>query len=251
MSTQIWKEIAYHAEHGPSIALATIIDHKGSTPQGVGNKMLVRPDGSIVGTIGGGALEYKIMHMGLQALEKNTNLRSKLNLTYDLGMCCGGIVEVFIEIIHPLDQLVIYGAGHVGMALANIARTLDYKVTLIDPRPDFVEPTEGIHFLEAHPLDVLESLPFGQRCDHFITTHEHTLDQDILMALSSKHIRYLGMIGSPTKKKKFHMRFTAGELDTTVFDRLHTPAGLPIKAQTPAEIAISIAAELIETRRSS
>lgn len=250
MSVLLWKQIAYHAEYGPSVALATIIDQKGSTPQGAGNKMLIHLDGSTVGTIGGGALEYKVIQMSIQAIQNNTNIHTKLNLTYDLGMCCGGIVEVFIEIIHPIDQLVIYGAGHVGKALARIALTLDYKVTLIDSRPDFTEPIDGISMFEAHPLDILHSLPFGSRCDHFITTHEHTLDQDILLALSSKQIRYLGMIGSHTKKTKFQMRFAAGSFDTSVFSRLHTPAGVPIKAKTPTEIAISIAADLIQTRHS-
>ena len=166
-------------------------------------------------------------------------------------MCCGGIVEVLIEIIHPQNQLVIYGSGHVGMALAKLAYDLDYHVHLIDPRIDFAEPPPGIRYLEQHPLDILDDLPFGEHCDHFITTHEHKLDQDLLEALQHKPIRYLGMIGSKTKKQKFRLRFRAGELGEEVFSRLHTPAGLDICAQTPMEIAISIAAELIRYRNQS
>ena len=184
-----------------------------------------------------------------QSLEQHTNIRAEFNLTYDLGMCCGGIVEVFIEIIYPPNQLVIYGAGHVGMALAKIAIQLDYHVILVDPRTDFVTPPPEVQFFEAHPLDVLEQLPFGARCDHFITTHEHSLDQDILMAIQRKEVRYLGMIGSKTKKYKFQMRFEAGEYNTDIFAKLNTPAGIDIGAQTPMEIAISIAAQLISIRK--
>lgn len=249
MNLHFWKQITHHAEYGPRIAMASIIGHKGSTPQGAGNKILVRLDGSIVGTIGGGALEYKVIALAQKALTQHTNIRTELNLTYDLGMCCGGVVEVFIEIIYPPDQLVIYGAGHVGMALAQIALQLDYRVILVDPRSDFVIPPPKATFYEAHPIDVLDELPFGPRCDHFITTHEHSLDQDILMAIQQKEIRYLGMIGSKTKKYKFQMRFEAGEYETDVFSKLHTPAGIDIGAQTPMEIAISIAAQLISIRK--
>lgn len=251
MNRHFWKLLAHHADHGPKVALVSIIGHKGSTPQGTGNKMLVHIDGSITGTIGGGALEYSIIKLAKKSLITNSNTRTELNLTYDLGMCCGGVVEVFIEIIHPTDQLIIYGAGHVGMALADLAVQLDYNVTLIDPRIDFAQPKPQINYIEKHPLSVIETLPFGVHCDHFITTHEHQLDQDILLAIKDKTIRYLGMIGSKTKKVKFHMRFSAGEYDTEVFERLHTPAGLNIQAKSPMEIAVSIAAELIKTRRST
>ncbi len=249
MNRNFWKRIAHHADHGPKVALVSIIGHKGSTPQGTGNKMLVHLDGSITGTIGGGALEYRVIELAKRSLKNNSNIRTELNLTYDLGMCCGGIVEVFIEIIHPTDQLIIYGAGHVGMALAELALQLDYNVTLIDPRVDFAHPKANINFIEKHPLSIIEDLPFGLHCDHFITTHEHQLDQDILLYIRNKPIRYLGMIGSKTKKIKFKMRFTAGEFNTDVFERLHTPAGLDIQAKSPMEIAVSIAAELIQTRR--
>ena len=211
--------------------------------------MMVHLDGSITGTIGGGALEYKIIELAQQSLVTNSNIRTELNLTYDLGMCCGGIAEVFIEIIHPTDQLIIYGAGHVGMALANLAVQLDYNVILIDPRIDFAYPEPNINFIEKHPLSIIHELPFGLHCDHFITTHEHQLDQDILLAIQNKPIRYLGMIGSKTKKIKFQMRFSAGDYDTEVFERLHTPAGINIQAKSPMEIAVSIAAELIQNRR--
>ncbi|MAA80324.1 MAG: xanthine dehydrogenase accessory protein XdhC [Deltaproteobacteria bacterium] len=249
MNRNFWKILAHHADHGPKIALVSIIGHKGSTPQGTGNKMLIHLDGSITGTIGGGALEYKVIQLAKKSLTINSNIRTEFNLTYDLGMCCGGIVEVFIEIIHPTDQLVIYGAGHVGMALANLAVQLDYNVTLIDPRIDFAHPQSQINYLEQNPLSVIKDLPFGMHCDHFITTHEHLLDQNILLAIKEKPIRYLGMIGSKTKKLKFQMRFSAGDYKTEVFNRLHTPAGLDIQAQSPMEIAVSIAAELIKTRR--
>ena len=248
MNTQFWEKLAVHAKEGPRLALVSIISSKGSTPQTSGNKMMVFPSGDIHGTIGGGALEFQVTKLAVECIQKNKNMRKKLNLTYDLGMCCGGIVEVFIEIITPQNQLVIYGAGHVGMALATLAQRLDYHVHLVESRIDFTTPPPGITYREEHPLQILNQLPFGEHCDHFITTHEHKLDQDILQALRDKKIRYLGMIGSKTKKEKFRFRFRAAEWGEDIFTKLHTPAGLNISAQTPMEIAVSIAAELIQYR---
>ena len=159
-------------------------------------------------------------------------------------------MEVFLEVLSPPKHLIIYGGGHVGRALAKIAHLTKYKVTVIDSREQWIDQEdfpEGIHCIYADPIVSIENLPFGPRTNHFITTHSHALDQQILMKIYDKQCTWLGMIGSKTKRIKFMTRCKAAGLEPSDFSRLQTPAGIDINAETPMEIAISIMADIIKS----
>ncbi|MEC7988013.1 MAG: xanthine dehydrogenase accessory protein XdhC [Myxococcota bacterium] len=250
MSYEIWKHLATASTDGPSCALVTITQSKGSTPQGAGAKMVVQADGEIIGTIGGGAVEYRAIQEAKKSIQDGKNQMLQLNLTHHLGMCCGGVVHILIEVIKPVERLYIEGAGHVGLALAKLCLNLDFQVTLVESRIDFVDEDQiqDFTFIEKHPVRFLQKEKIFDNAYHFITTHEHALDFDILHCLLPCETRYLGMIGSKTKRRQFQKRFEVAGVDMTLMQRLFTPAGLEIGGQTPNEIAVSIAAQLIQTR---
>ena len=177
------------AEQGQRAALVTVISENGSTPRSSGARMLVREDESIVGTVGGGNFEHQVIKQALEAIQDGRPRRYAVHLTRDLGMCCGGAMEAFIEPIVPRDHLVIYGAGHVGTATAHIASRLEnLDVTVVDDRYDWINPErfpDRVQCIEQDPRRALGALPFGPRTYHFIVTHSHPLDQDLVEATVS------------------------------------------------------------------
>lgn len=238
---------------GQPCALVTVIGVDGSAPRASGARMLVGADGSLVGTVGGGTFEYRLVDEALAAIAARAPRRVSVHLTRDLGMCCGGAMEAFIEPLQPQEQLVIYGAGHVGAATAGLAAGLGFSVTVVDDRDDWLTPQRFPTAIRtcADPLRVLESLPTGPLAYHLILTHSHALDQDLVERLLPKDLAWLGMIGSRSKVARFFLRLRAAGMDPALFPRLRAPVGLDLGAETPEEIAVSIAAELVRVRRRS
>lgn len=248
----IWQSIQNVAEEGKRAALVTVIGINGSTPRSSGAKMIVFHDGVIEGTVGGGAFEKSAIEVAIRVIETRSSERYKVHLTKELGMCCGGLMEVFVEPIVALEHLVIYGAGHVGSVLAKMAVELDFQVTVVDEREEWIDEDRfppKVNTVFADPVHAIGMLPFGQYCYHFITTHSHSMDQDILNQIHDRELRWLGMIGSQAKKYRFIKRMVASGVDPSVLEHLNTPAGLDIGAETPAEIAISVLADLVRHRR--
>ena len=247
-------------EHG---ALCTIVKTEGSTPLKAGAQMLVQTDGSIAGTIGGGALEYAVIKQALMALSHSENTLVQHRLTRDHNMCCGGTVHVFIEAIQVPPQCFIFGAGHVGKALAMLVATLDFEVVLIDGRPNILDGCliahdqseertlhEGtIRYVNEEPDEAISSLNWDSNTYVIIATHSHPLDRAILQLALPKPFKYCGMIGSKRKvivtRKLFLERGWATEDD---LGRIDMPIGIDIAASSPAEIAVSIAARMIEVK---
>jgi xanthine dehydrogenase accessory factor len=241
-------------ETGEPAALVTITGIAGSTPRSGGTRMLVFLTGKIVGTVGGGAFEYKVIEQAHIAIREGKPRRYAVHLTTELGMCCGGAMEAYIEPLESQHDLVIYGAGHVGVATAIAANQAGFRVTVIDPREDFAQ-TERFHrdvtVIEADPVSSLEELPWGLCSYHLIVTHDHALDQRIVEHALPRLCGWMGMIGSRAKVAKFFIRLRAAGMNEQLFEKLSAPVGLDIGAETPEEIAISIVAELIRVRRHS
>ena len=249
MTNQILKLAIQTVDSGTSCCLATVTSVNGSGPRHNGSKMLIYQSGDFDGTIGGGAFEYHIIEQAKKCLQLGKSTKIVVNLTTELGMCCGGKMEVFLEVLHPPEQLIIYGGGHVGRALSTLANLTSYKVTVIDSREQWIDPhdfPEGVNCIYADPITAIDKLPFGIHTSHFITTHSHAVDQQILMKIYNRNCKWLGMIGSKTKRIKFLTRFKASGIDPQNLSHLHSPAGLEIGAETPMEIAISIMAEIIQ-----
>lgn len=236
---------------GRRAAFATVIGVGGSTPRSGGARMLVYEDGSTVGTIGGGALEHQVIGLAHEVLRTGRPDRFDAHLVRDLGMCCGGRVEVYVEPLQIRVPLVIYGAGHVALATAPVLRALDFDVTVVDEREDLLTPERfpGCR-LHAGPARDHARAQAGDPDAHWlVVTHDHALDQDLVEILLPKTCAWIGMIGSRGKVARFLVRFRAAGLDEALFRKLCAPVGLDIGAETPSEIAVAIAAELVRVRR--
>ena len=237
---------------GRPAAMVTVIEIAGSAPRTSGARMLVYEGGEIVGTVGGGTFEYRLIEQAIEAIEQQHPRRYAVHLTRDLGMCCGGAMEAFVEPLPVQEQLVIYGAGHVSVETAAAAVRLGFAVTVVDERDEWLTPERfgsNVQLLESDPRRILETLPWGERAYHFVVTHSHQLDQDLIEQILPRSAAWVGMIGSRTKVTKFLIRLRAAGMDPALFRRLCAPVGLDIGAQTPEEIAISVVAELIRVRR--
>lgn len=238
---------------GGAAALCTIVQTRGSTPRAVGARMLVFPDASIFGSIGGGELEKSVIKDALQVIRHRRALLQRHDLLHEHNMCCGGSVDVFIEPLMEKERLYVFGAGHTGQALAAHARLVGFDVFVIDDRKEYVDRIvmEGVHKLNLHHAEALPLLPFDDRTYVAIMTYSHPYDREILAYCLRKPSAYLGMIGSERKVEMTRKLFAEGLSATPEeLDRVDMPMGEEIGAETPEEIAISILARLIRVRRS-
>lgn len=233
----------------------TVVRTQGSTPQRAGAKMLVFADGRTVGTIGGGCYENEA---ALKARESLATRRQSL-LHYELnddfaqenGLICGGRMDVHVDPLEPAPTLFIIGAGHVGWHLARAAADAGFRIHVIDDREKFANadrfPGAAIS-VEPIP-DWLERAALPSSAYVAVLTRGHQHDLDAIRALATRDLRYLGLIGSRAKVVRIKDALVAEGMPAESLARIHSPIGLDIGAVTPAEIAISILAELIATRR--
>jgi xanthine dehydrogenase accessory factor len=231
-------------------ALATVVRASGSTPQQVGAKLLLRADGSSLGTVGGGAIERVVVEALERALSSGEPELLIRDLAHDLGMCCGGRMEVFVEPILPTPRLWLLGAGHVAQPTAALALTVGFEVLVVDEREELntAQRFPGCQLLLDDPSDALHKAQLGDRDWVVIVTHDHQLDERALEAASAKAARYVGLVGSRRKVFRLVERVSSKRAGAIPLERLYAPVGLDIGAITPAEIAVSIVAELIALR---
>ena len=236
---------------GRRAAFATVIGASGSTPRSNSARMLVFADGTSVGTIGGGTLEHRIIALAREVIATGKPSRFSAHLVRDLGMCCGGQIEVYVEPLSIKVPIVIFGAGHVSAALCPVLIALDFDVTVVDEREELAVPERfaGAAVRCVDPRLFARDLPGDPDAYWLIVTHDHALDQDLGEILLPKTCAWIGMIGSRGKIARFLVRWRAAGLPEALFQRLCAPVGLDIGAETPAEISVSIAAELVRVRR--
>lgn len=242
-------------KRGESAALVTVIRSQGSTPQRAGAKMLVFADGRTVGTIGGGCYENEAIGKARLAIAdgKAALLHFELNddFAQENGLICGGRMDVHVDPLLPDPRLYIVGAGHVGYHLARIAGDAGFRLHVVDDREKFANPDR---FPDAEI--VVESIPdWLHRADIpagafvVVLTRGHQHDLDAMRALAARDLRYLGLIGSRAKVARIYAALLQEGLPVECLERVHAPIGFEIGAVTPAEIAVSILAELIAVRR--
>lgn len=232
-------------------AICTIVETNGSTPRKVGAKMQVWEDGGIHGTIGGGNLEKKVIENAIQQIHVNRPKLFKHDLLHQHSMCCGGTVFIYIEPIRVDNKLYIFGAGHTGNALAELAVGLEFEVYVVDDRSSYLSDISAskVNKLEMHYNQILPSLPFDENTYVAIMTYEHAYDREILSHCIKQPHAYLGMIGSERKILLTRKMFLDGQLATEdELDRVDMPMGINIHAEGPKEIAVSIIAKLIEIK---
>ena len=254
MSEQVFAAANEALARGEDVALVTIVRTRGSTPQRVGAKMLVFADGRTVGTIGGGCYEHDALGKAREALATRRPRVALYELSDDLaqetGLVCGGQMEVFIDPLQPSPRLVIVGAGHVAFHLARVAGGIGFRIQVIDDREKYAnaERFPGAEVVVDAIPEWLHRAEIPPSAFAVIVTRGHRHDLDALRALAARDLRYLGLIGSRAKVARLFEALAAEGVPAESLARVHAPIGLDIGAVTPAEIAVSIAAELVAVR---
>ena len=255
MNQEVFNAVVEALDRGESAALVTIVGTTGSTPQRVGAKMLVFPDGRTVGTIGGGCYENDAFWKAREAITHRRPQLVRYELTDDFaqetGLICGGQMEVYIEPIEPSPVLYVIGAGHVGLHLAQLANEVGFKVRVVDDREKFANRERFPHADEVITEDIpawITRTALPQHAYVVIVTRGHNNDLDALRALAPRQLRYLGLIGSKAKIARIYEALTDEGMPAELLTRVHAPIGLDIGAVTPQEIAVSILAELIAVK---
>ncbi len=252
----IYEQIGRLRREGRRGAVATIVNVRGSIPSFKTAKMLVRDDGSIVGTIGGGCVEADVWQAAREVMEseKPRSLKFDLNQDpkYDTGLVCGGTLEVFIEPVLPPAMLYVFGAGHVAFNLCQTAASAGFDVIVADDRSSYATKERFPAAREVHALDFDEAMKMldpNESSYIVIVTRGHRDDMGILRWAVQTRARYVGMIGSKRKVIEIFKTLRKEGLPAHLFDRVHAPVGLDIGAVTPEEIAVAITAELIAILR--
>lgn len=247
---QLWIEkLLEFKQNRIPVALVTITKIKGSSPCKVGARMLVTADKSIYGTVGGGKLEFQIIDEAVIALEQNILKEFSYTLGPEFEQCCGGVVELIIEPMNLAPNLYLFGAGHIGVEICRILKNTPFNIHLMDTRKGWeekIEVGEHITFSDIN-FDLYKShIQWGSDCYMVIMTHDHKVDYEITALALEGKTKYVGLIGSKTKKAKFHNMLKNDLGFESGIKPVHCPVGLDIGGVTPNEIAISVSAHLLK-----
>ena len=252
----IYSEICNLRRQGRRAALATIVSVHGSIPSVAAAKMLVRDDGSILGTVGGGCVEDDVRKGAMEVMKDEKPRTFNFNLDQspddDTGLVCGGSLQVFVEPVIPSPVLYIFGAGHVGINIYKVALIAGFDVVVVDDREAFANRERFPEALDIHSGDmdlVMSQLNPVENCYLAIVTRGHRHDMRVLRWALDTKAYYIGMIGSTRKVLTLYEQLENEGVLHESFDRVYAPIGLQIGAVTPEEIAISVVAELIALRR--
>lgn len=248
-SRSLFARIAELEASGAPAAVVTVVQASGSTPREPGARMIVHQGGKIEGTIGGGRVEQEAITAAQAAITSGATKYLELKLTQELGMCCGGQVALFIEPIERPPALIIFGAGHVGAALGKVAAESGFLVHLVDERTELIAK-ERLPWAHGSSDDLDDPrIPWSPQAFVMITTHDHALDQRLVERALKKPRQWLGVIGSRRKAELTRQRLEQKGFTPEEIAAVRCPVGVAIAAETPAEIAVSILAELIAVRR--
>jgi xanthine dehydrogenase accessory factor len=254
----VYEELVRLRNLGQKCALATIVEVRGSIPSYESAKLLVREDGSMVGTIGGGCVEAEVWNAAREVMQTEQPRRLTFNLgqdaAYDNGLICGGQLDVFVEPVLPIPHAFIFGAGHISKSLSKVATLAGFATVVVDNRESFANrerfpEAEAVHAGEYE--EVFPQLPINETSYVIIVTRGHRDDMRVLQLALSTPARYLAMIGSKRKVLNVIRELEKAGVDRAAFEKIHAPMGLDIGAISPEEIAISVTAEMIAVRRSA
>lgn len=250
----VFRELDEALKRGEAVALVTILETRGSTPQKAGAKMVVSRDGRLRGTVGGGCVEAEILWRARQAIEK----RKCEIVSYDYnadedenGLICGGSVKVFIEPVLPSPRVYIVGAGHISVPLARVARVAGFEVAVFDDRIKYAnrERFPEAEVVKAGPISELAGeFSYGDNAFVVIVTRGHAMDEEALRTFIQYDTAYLGLIGSVSKIETIFQRLAKEGIPREKLDEVRAPIGLDLGGNSPGEIAISIVSEMLMTR---
>ncbi len=252
----VFEELVRLRACGRKCALATIVNVRGSIPSFETAKMLVRDDGSIVGTIGGGCVEADVWNAAWEVMETEKPKRLMFNLgqdaAYDNGLICGGQLEVFVEPVLPVPRAFIFGGGHISKSLSKVLTLAGFATVVMDDRETFANrerfpEAAGVHAGEYE--EIFPKLGIGEASFIVIVTRGHRDDMRALKLAAATPARYIAMIGSKRKVLSVVRELEKEGVPRSTLERLHAPMGLDIGAESPEEIAVSVAAEMVAVRR--
>lgn len=252
MDSKLLRIVNDEVSKGGMGVLCTVVEEEGSSPRSRGASMWVRPDGSIAGTVGGGLLEHQVIQRALEMLKGGeSHVVFAKDLNEKDGMVCGGMVKVYLELLGAEERVVIFGAGHVGKAIGDLANYLGFSVVVWDERHEFANP-QRFPYGEVHPVpleEFMKDFSGGGRTYVVVCTRGHALDGQVVKLLDGVEAAYIGLIGSRSKLATLRESLRAQGVSEAHFERIFKPVGLPIKAETPEEIALSVMGEIVAVKR--
>ena len=254
----VYEELVRLRRLGQKAALATIVQVRGSIPSYESAKLLVREDGSMAGTIGGGCVEAEVWNAAREVIETEKPKHLTFNLgqdaAYDNGLICGGQLDVFVEPVVPLPQAFIFGAGHISKSLSKVLTIAGFETHVIDDREAFANRDrfpDAAEVLAGEYEQIFPALNINEMSYIVIVTRGHRDDMRVLKWAVSTDARYVAMIGSKRKVLGVIRELEKDGIPRETFERLFAPMGLEIGAISPEEISISVAAEMIAVRRNA
>jgi len=250
-SKNLIKTLGEAIDTGKSAAFVTVISVDGSTPREAGAKMLVFENGSIEGTVGGGSLEALAIKQAVDCVKKGQGGKFVFDLKPkgNTGMICMGRVEIFIDVYKNPVKILILGAGHVGLKIAEAADLAGYPCVVADDRPEFANkerfPNASAVILER-PHEAVARAGVDENTYAVIVTRGHALDRECLEEVMRTKAAYIGMIGSADKVREIFRILGKKKLYPLKDKRVYAPVGLNLGGKTPGEIAVSVLAEIIK-----
>jgi xanthine dehydrogenase accessory factor len=252
----LYEEIVRLRKLGQKCAVATIVEVNGSIPSFESAKMLVREDGSMMGTVGGGCVEAEVWNAAREVIEsekpKHLSFSLAEDAAYDQGLICGGQLNIFVEPVIPQPRVLIFGGGHVSKGISRIATLAGFATTIIDNREAFANPERfpeaDATFAEEYE-EVFPKLEVTSSTYVIIVTRGHRDDMRVLRWAVTTPAKYIAMIGSKRKTISVVRELEKEGIPREAFENVSAPMGLEIGAQTPEEIAVSVVAEMIAVRR--
>ncbi len=254
----VYEELVRLRGLGQKCALATIVDVRGSIPSYESAKILVREDGSMIGTVGGGCVEAEVWNAAREVIETEKPKHLTFNLgqdaAYDNGLICGGQLNVFVEPVLPVPRAYIFGAGHISKSLSKVAGLAGFDTVVVDNRESFANRERFPEAAAVHAAEyeeIFPQLPINENSYVIIVTRGHRDDMRVLKLAIATAARYVAMIGSKRKVLNVVKELEKEGLPRAALERIFAPMGLDIGAITPEEIAIAVAAEMIAVRRNA
>jgi xanthine dehydrogenase accessory factor len=252
----IYSEIVRLRRAGERCALATIVSARGSIPAYESAKLLIREDGSIVGTVGGGCVEAQVLTVAREVIETGRPKTLSFDLSgkalQDSGLICGGELEIFVEAVLPQPVAIIFGAGHISKGLSKVASLAGFATIVVDDRASFANRERFPEAEEVHAAEyeaVFPQLGVNESSYLIIVTRGHKDDLRVVRLAATSAARYIAMIGSKKKVIEVFRELEKEGVPAAALQRIHAPMGLDIGAVTPEEIAVSVVAEMIALRR--
>ena len=246
------EELKSFKDKREAVALVTVTKCLGSTPCVVSSRMIVTKERKIYGTIGGGKIEFLVIEEAIKALDEHRVIEMSYTLGPEFEQCCGGQVELIIEPMNQSPQLFLFGAGHIGVEISRLLIDTPFEVHLMDSRENWISDLnldKRIKLKAVNQNDFksfTDAVQWGKNCYILVLTHDHALDFDIIAMALQNETKYIGLIGSKTKRVRFHNRLVKDLKLKDGMNNVICPIGLEIGGNAPKEIAISVVAQLIQ-----